>query len=533
MRPYNSITENAKPCKLARSEEEEKHSSLKLQDEFEKLIEICTDGRYHQLPLEYHFFKDRDHADYLGLAIKARDPEAIAFSKAYVDIGCPSSLLQNALLDMIVQEDTNIIQALGNVYPNIYSYSNIFAFHEPLAYLSGTSLIRIAVDQNRNKAAISMFKSIPVAMIGYFWKTTDLMKRFILDAMKERQIRLKPEEDEQPVTHKVLVDIFHNCVLEGNLEALDFLFESTGIPLTTMFTGENEFSASAMFIAAHAGYSEMVQYLGKKCKELFYIRNNTGVLPIHTAAANGHLDVIKALSVARDTMTDSVTVLGSSLTPFGLAIRNKKMHVAYLIISSIEKSEDLEKELKELSYWAILDDNTSLLDIYFEYNSFPASGCVDGQYNLLEMALTGSKNPKTFQNTKSSIKCLLKLIEIWKEKKLSFTISNDQLRGSMLALVPPTDLDALHALLKDAHVDPNGQIFEISHQAADGNSFNVKRTTFLNRIIAKGATDLVSFAIKNGSDPRIIDDDGLDAFDTAIKYKNDFVVNLFRSIYSC
>lgn len=523
----NAFSVSEKDGNLQFTEDQLRH--LKQFDgEFEKYVELCTDGRYHQLPLDFLFFCHRDHADYLALAIKARDSEAIAFSKKYVEIECPSVFLQSALLDMIIQEDTDIIEILGDVFPNIYT--NIFIFREPLAHLSGTSLIRIAVDQNRNKAAVAMFKSVPVSLIGDYWHTIDFMRKFLVSAMKDRQIRLKPKENEQPISFRILVDMFFNCVLEKNLEALDYLHESTGIPLDTLFTNENGLSFSAMFIAAHAGYNDIVSYLGRKCPKLFHLRSGNGMLPIHTAAANGHLDVVKSLSVARDTMTDSVSISGTSLTPFGLAIRNKKIRVAFVILSLIEKDSEVPKEIQELVHWAILDDNVQLLEIYFEYNSFPALGCINESYNLLEMALTGSNDPKTFQNKRSSIKCLQKLIDIWKEKELPFHVSNETLRGSILALVPLNDLDAFQALIKQARVDPNGKIFEITPNP-EGGGVRVKETNFLNRIIAKGATEMVPFAIKHGADPRIIDDDGLDAYETAIKYKNQFVIDLFDSIY--
>lgn len=496
-------------------------------DEFEQFQTLCNDGKYHKLPLDRNFFADRDPSDYLGLAVRAHDAEAIDFCKDLVVLESSSSYLQSAIIDAIIKEETDVIKALGLAFPSIFT--SIYAFHPPYDQLSGTSLIRIAVDQNKPKVAKAMLKFIPVAMIGDFWMAIDSMKKFIIASLHTGDINLIPKLEGDPgINLRTLTEIYYNCVLECDLEAMDYLLTNTAVPIDTIFTGDNGMTLSAMFMAAHVGHLGIVSYLYRKCPGLARVPNSMGMLPIHMAAGNGHMDVIKVLSDQSDTLTAEVTISGIKYTPFSLAIRNKKRNVADLIISFIKDQDNgrIQKEMNGLAYWAILDDNVSLLDIYFDFNTFPSSGCIDKEYNLLEMAILGIIDPKSGTSTKksSSKKCVDRLIDEWIKHNLPFRIHHeDVITGSILGLVYPNDLDVFDALISRAKIDPNVPIYITTETG-------ILRTTFLNRIIALGSNSLVPYAISRGCDPRILDSDGYDALAVATNHENTFVMEFLSKV---
>ena len=510
---------------------------LKNQSNFEYYQGLTNDGLYHKLPSYHDEFADLDPSDYLALAIRAHDAAAIDSCKNIVALESASRFLQTTLIDAIVKDEADIMEVLGTSFPSIFT--TFYAFHPPYAHLSGTSLIRIAVDQEKSKVAKAMLKFVPVAMVGDFWQSIDSMKKFIIGALHSGDINLTPTlEGDTGLAPNVLIEMYYACVLEGDLQAMAYLLENTDVDIKTMFTGTNGVSLSAMFMAAHTGHSGIVSYLYKKCPELARIPNSLGMLPIHMAAGNGHMDVIKILSAEADTLTAEVTINDIAYTPFSLAIRNKKRNIADLIISFIRDQDNykIQKEMTGLAYWAILDDNVQLLDIYFDFNSFPSSGCVDEEYNLLEMAILGIINPKrtvssNLKKKTSSKKCLTRLIEEWKKHNLPYRIHHEGvISGSILGLVYPHDLDAFLALVKDAGVQPNEPII-ITAKREDGTSYTLT-TTFLNHAISLGATDMVPFAISKGCDPRILDSDGNDAIKIAKKYNNTFILDYFKQIYS-
>lgn len=496
------------------------------ENSFQELKELCRSGRYHKLPLDPEFVLNRNPSDYLALAIQAHDPEAIAFSQRFVELEFSSSYLQSTLIDLILSEDTAILEQLGATFQSIYTH--IFVFFDPFAHLSGTSLIRIAIDQGKNRAAIAMFKSVPVSVIGDFWQTINSMKSFVMDAMVAREIRLKPREGESNLSPSVLKDIFFTCVALGNLKALEYLYESTHLDLTTRFEEEETgILFTAMYLAAHTGYADMVAYLGKMCPELYFIETSTGVLPIHAAASNGHADIIKLCDDhATKSFSMGIEVNGIKQTPFSVAIRNKKRNIADIILSFIDEPGEIEKEMSNLLIWAIVDDNPSLIEIYFEYGVGRKDGSVENsKYTLLEMAIIGTNDPEKLEPKGCRIKCLEFLIQLWKRLKLPFEIEQGNVRGNILGLLKANDIDAFVALVKDGGVDPNAPIIEYCSDAG-GKVLSTNTTTFLNRIIAQGANELVPIAIRHGADPRLVNDDGYEAIlvaelvgnDEALKY---------------
>ena len=514
-----------------------KLEEMKELDDFEYFQGICTDGMHHKLPLDQEFLSLRDPSEYLGLAIRAHDAEAIEFCKNLVVLESASSYLQSSLIDAIVMEDADVLEALGSVFPSIFT--TIYAFHPPYAHLSGTSLFRIAVDQEKSKSAKAMLDFIPVAMIGDFWQSIASMKKFIVEALHTGDINLTPKLEGDPgILPNILVEMYYTCVLEGDVDAMVYLLETTAVPIDTIFTGSNGIEISALFMAAHTGNREIVQYLYENCPALAKVPNSLGMLPIHMAAGNGHLEVIKILSKEADTLTSEVVISGIKYTPFSLAVRNQKRNVADLIISFLHDNSLIQKEMTGLAYWAILDDNVSLLDIYFEFNTFPSCGCVDKEYNLLEMAILGIIHPKNSASSApskktSSGKCVDRLIDEWIKHKLPFRMDfKGVISGSILGLVYPHDIGTFESLINRAKVDPNDRIrITISSKHQNG-AAKILETTFLNQIIALGATDLVPFAISKGCDPRMLDSDGNDAIAIALKYRNEFVLNYFRQVYN-
>lgn len=497
---------------------------------FDELRELCRSGRYYKLPLDEEFVFSRSPSDYLALAIQAHDPEAIALSQQYVELEFSSSYLQSTLIDLILSEDTAILEQLGALFPSIYTH--IFVFYGPFAHLSGTSLIRIAVDQGKNRAAIAMFKSVPVSVIGDFWQTINSIKGFVIDAMAAREIRITPRVGEAGLSPSVLKDIFYTCVAWGNLKALEHLYESTHLDLTTKFEDEKgEILFTAMYLAAHTGYSEIVAYLGKMCPDLFLIETSTGILPIHAAAANGHADILKICDdQATKTFSMGTEVNGIKQTPFSVAIRNEKRNIADIILSFIDDPVEIEKEMGNLAIWAIVDDNPSLLEIYFEYGVGRKDGTVkNSEYTLLEMALIGTSDPEKVKPKGRRIKCLEHLIVLWRRLNIPFEIEHGNIRGSILGLVNANEIDSFVALVRDGGVDPNAPIIEYTTNA-QGKVISTNTTTFLNRIIAQGATDLVPIAIRHGADPRLVNDDGDDAIAVAEMVGNRTALDFLTSL---
>jgi hypothetical protein len=483
------------------------------------------DSKFPVLPRDPDFIPDQYESDYLALAIKLRDQEAICFSKQVVEIEGASQFLQSVIMDLITQKDTELIEALGRAFPTIFTAIN--SFHEPYAHLSATSYIRIAVDMKHYESAVAMTKNLPLAMIGDFWGTLTCMRDFILYAMSTASIRLIPLAGESALPKRILVDMLDACVAENNLEALEYLYRSTGISLKEMLTSDKNISVTTMYMATSLEYPQIVTFLGKHCPELYTIPSSTGMLPIHCAAFSGNLDILKLLSIAKATITAEVIIGGIKHTPFSLAIRHGKRNVADAILAFIEDADKIQMELRNIALWAIVDDNEALLDIYFNYNPFPEAGCIEGKFNLLEMAIRGSISPQnasleelTDPTSHSSIKCLERLIRVWKDHRFPFSTEHDEFNGSLLALVLPHDMDAFATLIRVAGLDPNEFIYE---KRPNGTKFC---TTFLNRIIAQGATNLVPQAIKFGADPRIVDDNGDSAYEVAIKSNNEFVKSL-------
>lgn len=491
---------------------------------FAQLKEVCTDGLYHKIPLDPEFVKENDPANYLALAIEARDKEAIFFSKDFVEIYYSTPYLQKALMDLIFQENVDFLDVLGHTFPGIYT--SIFAFYEPYTAFSGSYLVRIAVDRKLSKAAMAMFRFVPVSVIGDFWSNIKSMKGPLLAAMQDRSIRLRPLEGESGIDRGTLIDMLYTCVETGNSRALEYFIESTDFPLDISFVDEHGINFSPMYLAAHFGYPEMVKYLGEKCPELFTKPTSTGMLPIHVAAGSGHMDVIKIIEgKARDTLMAEVDIDGVKLTPFAVAIRNKKRNVADVILAFLDDKDAIQREMGGLAAWGIQDDNQELLRIAFEYDHSTHEHLINnGRYTLLELAVLGSIDPENVVNDRSSINCLEFLAEVWLRKDLSFEVTHGKVRGSILGLLPPNDIAAFLVLVKIGRVDPNDPIFEYSD--VDGST--PFENTFLNRIIAKGATQLVEVAIKFGADPRICDEDGNDAMDIAVKYGNQHVIDFLK-----
>lgn len=510
------------------------------QKSFDELKKLCKDGLHHQIPLDVAFVEENNPANYLALAIEAQDLGAIHFSKNFVELNCSTAYLQKVLIDAIFQEKTNILEALGNAFPGIFT--SIFAFYEPYASYSGTYLVRIAVDRKMKQSALVMFKFVPVSVIGDFWNTVSSMKGFLLGAMKERIIRLRPHAGELGIDHRTLTDIFYICVSVGNLPALEYFIESTDFPLTTMFTDENGMSFSAMYVAVHTGNHGLVEYLGQKCPELFRIPTSTGMLPIHMAAVSGDFNLFKIFDDrARDTLTAVVEVGGVKLTPFTIAVRNQNKSRADMILAFLGE-EAICNEMSKLTSWGIVDDNADLVNFAISSNEYNRNIPIDGsEFNLLEMALLGSITPETGpKKHHSSINCLELLCVDWVRHGKSFEVTHGNVRGSILGLLLPNDIPAFLALVKIGKIDPNEPIYEYS---PDG---TVHRTTFLNRIIEQRPADsvqndphkgkeataeLVRIAVKYGADPRIIDDNGKEASAVALSMRNQFVVDLLRLFY--
>lgn len=525
---------------VAKSEGFRKRKLLEIKNtlnKFEYYKELCNDGNYHKLPHKFNLIFCEDPSDYLGLAIRAQDYEAISFCKDFVVLQKSSCFLQSALIDVIINEQVGLISALGIIFPSIFTTS--YAFHPPYDNLSGTSLFRIAVERKKRKVANAMLKFIPLSKIGFFWQTIDSMKNFILDSLHNGEIGLTPHlPGDTGLDKATLIDIYLNCVLRGDVEAMIYLLENTNVPIDTIFISPNDVTLSAMYMAAHAGNLEIVKYLYTKCPSLAKVPNHFGLFPIHIASGNGNLDMIQVLSADYESLTSEVCLNGLMYTPFSLAIRNKKRNAADLIISYIRNLDInlFEKEIKRLVYYAILDDDVSILDIYFEYKTFPPNGFVDEKFNLLEMAILGIINPSNsdsslrFSNKKSSINCVNRLIYEWKKRGLPFTVDYEgTISGNILGIVYPYDIDAFNSLIKYGGVDPNGSI-SVTVKSSRDKSPRVLRTTFLNQIIALGASEMIPFAISKGCDPRLIDGDGNDAIEIAEKYKNSFALEFFKRI---
>ena len=97
----------------------------------------------------------------------------------------------------------------------------------------------------------------------------------------------------------VLIEMYYACVLEGDLQAMAYLLENTDVDIKTMFTGTNEFPFCHVYIAhtGHPGSSRTFTRNVLNSQE----SQTLGMLPIHMAAGNGHMDVIKILSAEADT----------------------------------------------------------------------------------------------------------------------------------------------------------------------------------------------------------------------------------------
>ena len=496
---------------------------------FNALRDQCSSGQYRVLPTDTEFILSQDPTDYLALAIEAQNPEAIAACKDFIYLEYSSSYLQSTLIDLILCENTTILEYLGKTYPKIFTH--IFSFYEPYSVHSGSSLIRIAVDQRKDKAAIAMFQAVPASVISDFWRSLSTFRGFVIESLETKALNLKAKPGETEFDPAVLKDIFYNCVVSGNLKALEHLCNTTDVDLKTKFEEEKTgMEFSAMYVAAYTGYSEMVTFLGKRCPDLYRIPTNTGMLPIHVAALNGHDKIIKLMDeAAPDTFTAKVLVNGIEQTPFSIAIRNKRRVMADIILSFIDDPKLIKEEMSRLAIWAILDDNPKLLEIYFEYGVGKASGIVEGsKFNVLEMAVHGTFDPAVIESKRCKIKCLEYLIQVWKRLKLPFEVEHGNVRGSILGLVKPTDIDAFVALVRFGGIDPNAPIIEYS-TGADGQVLSYT-TTFLNRIIAQGATELIPIAIKYGADPRIIDDEGDESIAVSLNHKNDFALKYLETL---
>lgn len=516
-----SKLDESDPSPLIPQQEQTEH-----QNRFQELKELCKNGYRQRLPLNPQFVEENDPANYLALAIEANDLEAIHFCKQSVDMRCSTAYLQKVLFDLIFKENIIMLDLLGKSFPDVYSA--FMVYYQPYAFYSGMNLARVAVEKKAEQSALTMFKYIPVTVIGDFWNHLHNMRKFIMRAIASRSIRLRPAVDELGIDQRILTDIFFNCVNVGNVPALDYFIEQTEFPLTTMYTDANGMSFSAMYVAVNTGNQELTSYLGSRCPELFITPTSLGMLPIHVVALKEDVRMLKLFDqLANNTFTAEVNVRGVKLTPFSIAIRNSKLNIADAILAFLVDAEAIQNEMSKLTSWGIIDDNPVLLRAAFACDTFTRDIHINGSaFNLLEMALIGSIYPEIDGTKKhSSIKCLEFLCADWVQQHKSFLVTHGFVRGSILGLLLPNDIPAFYALVKIGKIDPNEPIYEYQ---PDG---TIHRTTFLNRIVEQGSTDLVPIAIKYNADPRIVDDNGETVLEVAIRTENDFVIKYMNSLY--
>ena len=512
---------------------------------FDKLLNSWVPGLVCELPLKKEFFYGYSPTDYLALAIKYRDVMGMKYSKEFISFqDVPmgqtnlyvSPLLQRVFIDLITIQDVPIITTLGENFPGIFTH--VISFEGGLKNLNSTSLIRLAFDQKKTTALTAMFFSVPSSYIEDFWNLSDDNRGYFIEAIAEGILPLKGNTC---LSERVVRDMFFTSVTLDNIAAVKRLKEWGLIKLTENFTDPlNGLVFTALYYAAHANYTDLFRYLGQIEPILYTIPTSTGMLPVHVAALNGNLDMLKILSEVKGCFTATVIDRGVDLTPFAMAWRNNKREAAlYILAQLIDHDLDgqmLYKELLNLASWAILEDNPDWLAIVLEGNHLPIDGRFPGnEFSLLEMVVRGTVDPSDKSTKRCSVKCLEYLSKEWKARNLSVETfcSTLGIRGSILGLVHPDDIDAFIILLDNLGLNPNEPIwlFKPNSYSPEERSqavANSCRTTFLINTIEQHSTFLVNVAIKRGADPRIVSFLGFNAFESAKLAKNTHAINLLK-----
>lgn len=518
---------------------------------FDQLLKSWTPERARtcQLPQKENFFCGYAETDYLALAIKYQDTAAMKYAKGFINFqeeeagggydGSSldvSTLLQRVLMDLIMIQDAQTIMDLGEIFPGIFT--RVIAFDGTLKNLQNTSLIRIAFDQKKTTALTAMFFSVPPSYIEDFWSLSEESRGYFIEAIAEGVLPLTFKDN---ISERVRKEMFYTSVTLNNVAAVKQLEEWGLIDLKDTFVDPIDgMTFTAMYYAAYANYTGLFEHLGRKEPSLYFTPTSTGMLPAHVAALNGHIDILKLLSQVKGCFMTTVKDRGIDLTPFAMAWRNNKRAAAECILSQLmgQDSGDqiLNRELLTLASWAIVEDSPDWLDFVLEGKHLLIDGRIPGsEFSLLEMVVRGSVDPADQNTKRCSIKCLETVSKMWKELGLptetfSYTLG---VRGSILGLVHPDDIDAFVILIENLGICPNDPIWAFTpnryspkdRKLAEINSHS---TTFLIRQIELQSRYLLNVAVEKGADPRIVACTGLNASETALKVDNRHAIELLK-----
>lgn len=138
----------------------------------------------------------------------------------------------------------------------------------------------------------------------------------------------------------------------GELEALQSIFESEYASRLASFDGNK---VSLLHMVAANGYLECAELLLKcpeVCKDSLNSTNSEGNTPLHWAALNSHVPLVRLLleSGADIKIKNSV-----DRTPFDEAVAGEKFEVTAAIIEFLEKSQD-QKQTMQVSSESVSND---------------------------------------------------------------------------------------------------------------------------------------------------------------------------------